>query len=122
MWRWVVTLRVWFVAPVFIASLCALGGGCSELLGVADITAATDGSATDGPLLNNFCDRASWRATASRGDGPGPFAGIDGNLATRWSSLRGQDGTDWYQVDFGGPVKLTNITLNNTQVSPYDYP
>lgn len=113
-------------APVIIASICAFASGCSELLGVTDITAAdgaTDiGSPADG-RGNNFCDRAFWKATASvRGSGPGPIAGIDGDLGTRWDNDRFQDGTDWYQVDFGGPVKLTNITLDNTRIQPNDFP
>jgi hypothetical protein len=46
---------------------------------------------------------------------PGPpMQGIDGSLTTRWTSGRGQDGTDFYQVDFGGTVKLTKITLDDT--------
>ena len=122
MWQWVVTLRVTFVAPVIIASLCAFASGCSNLLDITDITPA-DGSAERSMSGNNFCNRAFWKATASAGgDVPGPFGGIDGNLATRWSTSREQDGTDWYRVDFGGPVKLTNITLNNSQISPNDYP
>ena len=51
--------------------------------------------------------------------------GIDGNLTTRWTSGRSQDGTDFYQVDFGGTVKLTKITLDNTmdgKNAPADFP
>jgi hypothetical protein len=121
---------------VVIAAIGAFAGGCSELLGITDISAA-DGSAADGRGdlgdglstadrrvdANNFCDRALWKATASvRGDGPGPNGGIDGDLNTRWNNQRFQDGNDWYQVDFGGPVKLTNITLDNTKIYPTDFP
>jgi hypothetical protein len=75
------------------------------------------------PAGGNFCDRSGWKATASvPGDGRGPIGALDGNLTTRWNTRRLQDGTDWYQVDFGGQVKLTNITLNNTQAFPADYP
>jgi F5/8 type C domain-containing protein len=72
----------------------------------------------------NYCDRTHWTATASvtAGDGAGPPGGIDGDLTTRWANNRGQDGTDSYAVDFGGAVKLTKITLNNTQAYPDDYP
>lgn len=69
------------------------------------------------------CDRASWTATASfRGDNKGPPGAIDGNLTTRWNTGRLQDGTDWFQVDFGAPIKLGNITLNNNQIYPGDFP
>jgi hypothetical protein len=72
----------------------------------------------------NYCDHANWKATASitGGDGAGPVGGIDGNLTTRWGNNRGQDGTDWYQVDFGGQVKLKGLKLDNTQTYPDDYP
>lgn len=71
----------------------------------------------------DHCNRLTWQATASItvGDGSGPIGAIDGNLETRWANNRYQDGTDWFQVDFGGSVKLTNITLN-TQIYPNDYP
>jgi hypothetical protein len=71
----------------------------------------------------NACDRASWKATASvtGGDGGGPAAGIDGDLKTRWANNHPQNGTDWYQVDFGALVKLGRITLDNTQAYPNDY-
>jgi hypothetical protein len=72
----------------------------------------------------SYCDRARWTATASvtGGDGAGPPGGIDGDLTTRWANNHGQNGTDYYAVDFGGPVKLSKITLNNTQAYPDDYP
>jgi F5/8 type C domain len=72
----------------------------------------------------DFCDRARWTATAlvTGGDGAGPPGGIDGDLTTRWANNRGQNGTDFYAVDFGGTVKLSKITLNDTQTYPDDYP
>lgn len=75
------------------------------------------------PAGSTFCDRSGWRATASaQGEGRGPPAALDGDLTTRWNTRRLQDGTDFFQVDFGGQVKLTNITLNNTRAYPADYP
>jgi hypothetical protein len=56
------------------------------------------------------------------GGGAGLAGAIDGDLATRWSTQKNQDGTDWYQVNFGGPVKLTKITLDNTMIQPDNYP
>ncbi len=83
-----------------------------------------DGSelgSADGPV--NHCDRAHWTATASvSGSMRPPGGAIDGDLETRWSTARNQDGTDWYQVDFGGVVQLSGITLNNTKAFPGDYP
>ncbi|HVR00640.1 MAG TPA: discoidin domain-containing protein, partial [Polyangia bacterium] len=78
---------------------------------------AAGAPADAGPPVN-YCDRTHWKATASASyamapAGP-PIQGIDGNLTTRWTSGRPQDGTDYYQVDFGGTVKLTKITLDDT--------
>jgi hypothetical protein len=72
----------------------------------------------------NYCDRSHWEATASvtAGDGSGPMGAIDGDLKTRWANNHNQDGSDWYQLDLGGLVKLASITLDNTQAYPNDYP
>jgi hypothetical protein len=72
----------------------------------------------------NYCDRSHWEATASvtAGDGSGPKGAIDGDLKTRWANNHEQNGSDWYQLDFGGLVKLSSITLDNTQAYPNDYP
>jgi hypothetical protein len=96
----------------------AAGGGAGGSGGVAGTAGASGSSGV------NHCDYKSWTATASATDaGSAIPRGIDGDLTTRWSSGRGQDGTDWYQVNFGGTVKLTKITLNNTSDnSSNDYP
>jgi hypothetical protein len=100
------------------------GAGGAGGTGSSGGASGAAGTAPDAGVLVNHCDRTKWTATASvtAGDGAGPIGGIDGNLTTRWGNNKGQDGTDWYQVDFGGGVKLRNITLNNTQAYPDDYP
>jgi hypothetical protein len=72
----------------------------------------------------NYCQRAHWEATASvtAGDGNGPMGAIDGDLKTRWASNHPQNGSDWFQLDFGGLVKLANVTLDNSQGYSDDYP
>ncbi|HXI55574.1 MAG TPA: discoidin domain-containing protein [Polyangia bacterium] len=72
----------------------------------------------------DHCDRTLWTATASVWKDPvRSLAGaIDGDLTTRWGTGRNQDGTDWYQVDFGERIKLSGITLNNQRAFPGDYP
>jgi hypothetical protein len=70
--------------------------------------------------VDDHCDRSKWRATASVA--AGTAAALDGDLTTRWTSSRLQDGTDWFAVDFGGTVTLTSITLNDSQSYPGDYP
>jgi hypothetical protein len=42
-------------------------------------------------------------------------AAVDGNRGSRWSTNRGMQNGDHYQVDFTGMVKLSKITLDNTQ-------
>jgi hypothetical protein len=70
--------------------------------------------------IADHCDRSRWKTSASA-PASSAFA-IDGDLTTRWTTARFQDGTDWFVVDFGGPVTLTSITLNDTQSYPGDYP
>jgi hypothetical protein len=105
-------------------------GGTSGAAGSAAGSAGAGGAAgattsgAAGAVAVDYCDRARWTAKASvtTGDGGGPPAGIDGDLTTRWANNHGQTGMDWYAVDFGGTVKLSKITLNNTLTYPDDYP
>jgi hypothetical protein len=95
--------------------------------GAAGGAAGAAGAPPDAGPPVNYCDRSHWTATASASytmapAGP-PIQGIDGNLTTKWTSGRSQDGTDFYQVDFGGTVKLTKITLDDTgDNSAADFP
>jgi len=44
-----------------------------------------------------------------------PSAAIDGVPSSRWSSGRPQsNNNDWLKVDFGGVVKITSLTINNS--------
>jgi F5/8 type C domain len=100
-----------------------IGSGGRDAGVAKDGPVAKDGGIEQATSGNNFCDRAFWKATASvPGGGIGPPGGIDGDPATRWSTQRNQDGTDWYQVNFGGPVKLSKITLDNTMIQPDNFP
>jgi len=85
------------------------GGGAAGMAGLA----GAGGVAGTGAI--NYCDHTQWTAKASTGAAQGgggpPSAGIDGDLATRWATNRPQNTTDYYQVDFGGTVKITKITL-----------
>jgi F5/8 type C domain len=95
---------------------------------MAEVVAETpaDTGAMDLPrevFSMQFCDRTQWTATASASSASNtrPPAGIDGDLTTRWGG-RFQDGTDWYQVNFGGLVRLDSITLDNSKAFPDDFP
>jgi hypothetical protein len=103
------------------------GGGISADVrpDVVDAVVDADASSPDttpeaGP---NDCQHQNWRATASAAASAGPVAnGIDGDLTTRWGNGRFQDGTDWYQVDFGGPIRISDIVLDNSMTYPGDFP
>jgi F5/8 type C domain len=67
-----------------------------------------------GTAGSNYCDVGKWVAMASSsGASALPSMALDGNVATRFSSSRYQDGTDWFMVKFPGTVKITSITLND---------
>ena len=42
-----------------------------------------------------------------------PINAIDGSLATRWSTGTGQGPGQFFEIDFGGYVQLSQITLNS---------
>jgi hypothetical protein len=92
------------------------GGGAG---GAAGSGAAGAGGA-GGTMAVNYCDRTKWIPNSSVN--PASAAqGIDGNLTTRFTTLRPMQAGDYYQVDFTGAVNLTAVTSNNTQTSPDDY-
>jgi hypothetical protein len=71
----------------------------------------------------NFCDQSRWAVSASASSSKDPaLNAIDKYDVSRWTTGRGQDGTDWFQVDFGGYVTMSNLTLTNGGYDPNDYP
>jgi hypothetical protein len=99
-------------------------GGATATTQAKDATALALDVSDDLTLVeitvDDHCDRSTWTPSASVTTGV--RAALDGDLTTRWTTARLQDGTDWYAVDFGGPVTLTGITLDDSQVYPEDYP
>jgi F5/8 type C domain len=113
----------------FSASFAGGAGGAVGELGTGGADSGSGGAGpestggSDGNSGVNHCDPAQWTATASTSPANRvPPNAIDGDLTTRWGTGRSQNNTDWFQVDFGGVVKLSGITLNNTKVVPGDYP
>jgi hypothetical protein len=92
-----------------------MAGGTPGQDGAAGVAGIAGSGGAAGTNAVNYCDHTQWTATASTGAAQGgggpPSAGIDGDLTTRWATNRPQNNTDYYQVDFGGMVKLTKITL-----------
>jgi hypothetical protein len=83
-----------------------------EVIGAPATTAAT---------LTGTCDESKWteKTNVNTAD---QALGNDNNLGTRWTTGRAMAVGDYSQVDFTGTVKLTKITLNNSQTSGTDYP
>jgi hypothetical protein len=80
-------------------------------------------SASTSTTTVGSCNRIDWvESSSSSQPDVTPGVGADGDLTTRWTSGRFQDGKDWYVVDFAGLVNLTSITLNNTKTAGSDYP
>jgi hypothetical protein len=112
--------RVRWVSAVFaVLGMSCTGGTLNAGYNVAD----GSGAGLDS-LPTDFCNPINWKATTdSTSSSSVPGQGVDGNLGSRWTSGRIQDGTDWYQVNFPGRIKLSEITLNNTgDNSSNDYP
>lgn len=76
------------------------------------------------PLLyTNHCARVHWTASASVAAASDPSSdAVDGRSATRWATGRPQSGNEYFQVDFGGPVRVNQIVLDNRAGMPGDYP
>jgi hypothetical protein len=63
---------------------------------------------------------AAFFASASHNDEALPAA-IDGDLATRWTTLAGQRGAEWIELRFDRPRRIARIRLEQGN-SPGDYP
>jgi hypothetical protein len=63
---------------------------------------------------------AGWTITASH-NGKKVSQACDGDPTTRWDTGTKQEAGQWFQVDFGKPWALTQITAE-TNASPGDWP
>src|SRR6266481_8241654 len=81
--------------------------------------AATDGASDDGSFppgaTIGSCVSTKWTtsALASAVADP-PVNAVDGVLVSRWSTGVAQTPGQYYQIDFGGYVRLTQIVLDST--------
>jgi endo-1,3(4)-beta-glucanase len=92
-----------------------------------DRSETRDGSAMETlfkPLTyTNYCARVHWSATASSSNGPDIAANaIDSRPSTRWATGKPQQGGEYLQIDFGGPVKFNQVVLDNRSGTAGDYP
>jgi hypothetical protein len=86
----------------------AAGGGPN------DASLQGDRSFPPGGMIGS-CTPTQWRVSASN-SAPldPPMNAIDGMSTTRWSTGTGQSAGQYYQIDFGGYVELSQIVLDNT--------
>jgi hypothetical protein len=73
-----------------------------------------DGSIPPNATIGS-CDRGKWTVSASDSDptNPAPYA-VDGLPPTRWSTGVGQNGGQYFQIDFGGFVTVSKVTLDDS--------
>jgi hypothetical protein len=108
----------WSRSLVGAVVLSALGCGEGEAEvapPVADAVSPTEASVPYASL--------GWKATASIVDGvdaPPPNA-LDGEITTRWTTGRVQVGGEWFVVDLGKAVPMSQLVLDDT-MHPADYP
>ena len=76
---------------------------------------------TDSTLpATGLCQPSMWTLSASDNSAAADN-GIDGDLTARWTTASTMQVGDYYQIDFQGAVKLSTVTLDNTQTSGGDY-
>lgn len=99
--RTVATLPVQFGVPALIAAICTLGIGCSQLLGITEITAAAgsvDGSITDVTkdegVSNDTIGSDAFVDDSARGDAGGASDGSPTDDVIDGSSKDSLDGVD----------------------------
>jgi hypothetical protein len=71
--------------------------------------------------LTGTCDETKW-AESSNVNSSTAAAGNDNNLGTRFTTGRAMAANDYYKVDFGGTIKLSQLVLDNSQTGLNDFP
>jgi hypothetical protein len=77
----------------------------------------------DGGTFINTCSSIHWIATASTPTSSNdvPTNAFDGNVTTRWGTGAPQRPGMYFQIDFGGTARLTQVVLD-TSTHQGDYP
>jgi hypothetical protein len=88
-------------------------GEAADAANAADAPAAVDEGAP--PVVTGTCEPDRWTVTASVAAAVNPAAfATDGLPPTRWSSGVPQQAGQYFQVDFGGPVTLDRVDLDDS--------
>ena len=107
----------------------AAGEAGSGGMGGSAGTGGSAGSGGSSPVqtcaMRPIPAKSSWDLEASHsrtGGTPEPVANAhDGDLTTRWSTGKDQEGDEWLQIDFGVEVQISRLTLV-LETSGDDYP
>jgi hypothetical protein len=86
--------------------------------------AAGTGAAGAPSLYSNWCSPVHWSYTtnpAAINAMDFPYNVVDGNIASRWATGANQAPGQFFQIDFGGTVSLTQVVLDATN-NAGDYP
>jgi hypothetical protein len=90
-----------------------VGGAIDDASTIVD--ASPEGGDFPADAAIGSCIAAKWTASASVSAATNPPSqGIDGIPVSRWSTGAAQTPGQYYQVDFGGYVRLSRITLDST--------
>jgi hypothetical protein len=102
----------------------AAGAGGTDIVDAAPERFDTDDGSIPPDAALGSCSSVNWIVTASSSstnpNNP-PLNAIDGTLATRWSTGAAQGPGQFFEIDFGGYVQVSQITLNSSG-SVGDYP
>lgn len=87
-------------------------------------SAGTGGKPATGPRCDDhpLTARSSWVLSSLPNYATGPAVNLTDNKTTRWTTGKAQSGDEWLQVDFGQIVTLSQINLQQAEVSANDYP
>ena len=101
----------------------AANGGESMAGSGGDPSDAGAGGIPDGPGCEYpFTPQKTWVPSASSSNGNNPSSAVIDNSAARWSTTKPQAGDEWLQIDFGAPVSLRRINMQQGTMNANDYP
>ena len=97
------------------------GGGGAAPVGDAG---ASSGGTTGTPLCADhpITAEAGWVVSASPDDPKYPPSAVTDGASTRWSTGQPQAGGEWLQIDFGKPVSVRRVNLQQGSLYSNDYP
>ena len=97
------------------------GGGGAAPIGEAG---ASGGGAANTPLCADhpLTAESAWVPSASDADAKYPASAVTDGASTRWTTGKPQSGGEWLQIDFGEPVSIRRINLQQGMTYSNDYP